>query len=206
MEIYSQKGVIVLTSTGLSSDVVRQATERYFSLLSDKSVAIITTAADGKENNKYSKLAEYQFKKLGFTVIDFVDLEISPEVKLGKYNVIYVCGGNTFKLLKYARESNFKQSTLELLERGGIYIGVSAGSIILAPTIKAATAIDPDINNVGLTDFTGLNIIDFEVHPHYEPEEEQEIVEYERTVPYKIIRLTNAQALIISQTGKDFVK
>lgn len=206
MKIYNQQGVIILTSTGLSNDVVRQTIERYFSLLSDKSVAIITTAADGKENNKYSRLAESQFRKIGFTAIDFIDFEISPEVILDNYSVIYVCGGNTFKLLKYAREVNFGGIVLKLLERGGVYIGVSAGSIILAPTIKAATTIDPDVNSVGITNFTGLNIIDFEVHPHYEPEEEQEIVEYEKTVPYKIIRLTNTQAVIITKTGRDFIK
>jgi len=206
MKINNQQGIIILTSTGLSNNAVRQAAERFFSLLSNKSVAIITTAADGKENDKYSKLAESQFRELGFTAVDFIDFEFSPGVKLDNYNVMYVCGGNTFKLLKYAREASFRKAVHELLGRGGIYIGVSAGSIILAPTIKAAATIDPDINNVGITDLDGLNMIDFEVHPHYESEEEHEILAYEKNVSYKIMRLTNTQAVIISKIGKEFIK
>jgi peptidase E len=58
------KGVIILTSTGLSSQKVRQSAKKFFDNLPHKSVAIVTTAAEGKENNKYSKLAESQFKEL----------------------------------------------------------------------------------------------------------------------------------------------
>lgn len=202
----NKKGIIILTSTGLSVEDVRQAAEKYFSELPYKSVAIVTTAAEGKENNKYSKLAESQFKDVGFNVIDFIDLENDPQADFSKYNVMYVCGGNTFKLLKYAREANFKEAIEKLLDQEGVYIGVSAGAIILAPTIKAAATIDPDPNIVGVSDFTGLSIINFEVHPHYESEEESEILEYEKTVPYKIIRLLNTQALIISGDNQEFIK
>lgn len=201
----NQKGVIILTSTGLSIGTVQQAANRYFSLLPIKSVAIITTAANGKENNKYSKLAKLQFKKLGFAVVDFIDIELNPKARLNNYNVIYVCGGNTFRLLKYAREANFKKNVSKLLERGGIYVGVSAGSIILSPTIKVAAKIDPDTNYVEIEDLTGLNILDFEIHPHYELGEEREVLAYENNSHYKVVRLTNTQALIISKAGKEFI-
>jgi dipeptidase E len=143
------KGAIILTSTGLFAQKVRQAAKKFFDNLPHKSVAIITTAAEGKENNKYSKLAESQFKELCFNVIDFVDLENNHRADFSKYNVIYVCGGNTFKLLKYAREANFKETIVDLLDRGGIYIGVSAGAIILSPTIQMAAYVNPDPNDVG---------------------------------------------------------
>ena len=202
----NKRGAIILTSTGLSADPVRRVAEKYFSALPDKSVAIVTTAADGKENNKYSKLAESQFKNAGFNVIDFVDLESDPQTDFSRYSVIYVCGGNTFKLLKYAREANFENAIEELLKHGGVYIGVSAGAIILAPTIKAAASIDPDPNIVGISDFTGLNIVNFEIHPHYEPEEESEIANYEKTTSHRVVRLTNTQALIISGGNEKLIK
>lgn len=202
----TKKGIIILTSTGLSAEPVRRAAIKYFDTLPLKSVAIVTTAAEGKENNKYSKLAETQFEELGFNTIDFVDIENNPHADFYKYSVIYACGGNTFKLLKYAREASFKEAIEKLLDRGGVYIGVSAGAIILAPTIKAAATIDPDPNIGGISDFAGLSIINFEVHPHYESEEESEIIEYEKTVPYKIVRLSNTQALIISGDNQEFIK
>ncbi len=201
------RGIIILTSTGLSAEPVRHASEKFFDSLPHKSsVAIVTTAAEGKENNKYSKLAESQFRDFGFHIIDFIDIENNSRVDFSIYSVIYVCGGNTFKLLKYARETNFKDVIIKLFERGGIYIGVSAGAIILAPTIKAAASIDPDPNVVGLNDFTGLGIINFEVHPHYDIEEESELVNYEKNISHRVVRLSNDEALIIHEGKEEFIK
>jgi len=76
----NKKGTIILTSTGLSADAVRQAAEKYFSVLPHKSVAIVTTAAEGKENNKYSKLAESQFKDTGFSVLILLISKITREL------------------------------------------------------------------------------------------------------------------------------
>jgi len=53
-----KQGVIILTSTGLSAEPVRSAAESFFNLLNSKSVAIVTTAAEGKENHRYSRLAK----------------------------------------------------------------------------------------------------------------------------------------------------
>ncbi len=201
------QGIIILTSTGLSAEPVRRASEKFFDSLPYKSVAIVTTAAEGKENNKYSKLAESQFKELDFDTIDFIDIENDPRADFSKYSVIYVCGGNTFKLLKYAREANFKDAIIKLLERGGVYIGVSAGAIILAPTIQAAASIDPDPNIVGISDFTGLGIVSFEVHPHYDSKEESEVVNYEKNTSRRVVRLSNGEALVVISEGKEeFIK
>jgi dipeptidase E len=200
-----KRGSIILTSTGISTDSVRQLTIKYFSTLPLKSVAIVTTAAEGKENNKYSKLAETQFKELGFSVVNFVDIENNPHADFSKYNVIYVCGGNTFKLLKYAREAHFKETLEELLGREGVYIGVSAGSIILAPTIQIAVSVDPEPNEIGISDLTGLNLISFEVHPHYESTQDIELSLYQKITKNKIIRISNSQALIISDSGQEVV-
>lgn len=201
-----KKGIIILTSTGMSVDSVRQVVVKYFVVLSFKSVAIVTTAAEGKDNNKYSKLAEAQFKELGFSVVDFVDIANDLRTDFSKYNVIYVCGGNTFRLLKYAREAHFKETIEKLLDRGGVYIGVSAGSIILAPTIQIAASVDPEPNEIGISDLTGLNLIDFEIHPHYEPIQDAELSFYQKVTKNKVIGISNSQALIISNSGQEVVE
>lgn len=204
----NEKGTVILTSTGLSAEPVRQAVEKYFSTLTYKSVAIVTTAADGKENNKYSKLAESQFKDVGFDVIEFIDIEKNPQADFSKYSVVYVCGGNTFKLLKYAREANFKDAIEKLLERGGIYIGVSAGAIILAPTIQIAASVDVDQNDAStdMTNFTGFSIINFEIHPHYSPDHNKELSSYQKITKNKVIKISNSEAIIINNSKQEFIK
>ena len=61
---------IFLTSTGLSDEKIRQEFMRRIGTDRTQRVAIVTTAASGKADNKYAKLAEAQFKKLGFSAVD----------------------------------------------------------------------------------------------------------------------------------------
>lgn len=196
------KGKSLLTSSGLSSENVAQKFKSLLTNPSDQKVAIVTTAADGKEQNKYSQLAKRQLEDMGFTQIDFIDLEFESDKDFSTYSVIYVCGGNTFKLLKFARETNFKNVIENLLSRDGIYVGVSAGSIIVGSSIQVAGEIEPDPNDVGLTDLTGLRITDVIILPHYRPDLENEILEFEKRHGVKVERLDDSQALLIQHNRK----
>lgn len=200
------KGFIFLTSTGLSSELV---TERFKSLFSDyknHAVAIVTTAAEEKENNKYAQLTKKQFSKMGFLRIDFIDIETDPNRDFTEYDIIYVCGGNTFKLLKFAREANFKSSIENLLKRNGVYIGVSAGGIIVGPSIEIAGEVAADKNEIGLEDLTGLGITNLIVLPHYSPEIEEETRAFEAKYGVAVERLSNSQTVLIENGGKTIIE
>ena len=197
---------IFLTSTGLSDEKIRQEFMRRIGTDRTQRVAIVTTAASGKADNKYAKLAEAQFKKLGFSAVDFIDIEFDSPKILNKYHIIYVCGGNTFYILYHLKKSGADKVLSKLLKKSDIiYIGVSAGSIVLAPTIRLAATVDPDPNDIGLTDFTGLGVIDFEIHPHYDPEQESEIINYEKNSNHKVIRLSNSQAFVLSDSKQKLI-
>lgn len=199
-------GKLLLTSTGLSSENIGKKFQTFISNPKDYSVAIVTTAAEGKETNKYSQLAQKQFLSMGFITVDFVDLETQPKKDFSLYGIIYVCGGNTFNLLKFARESNFKNSIENLLKRNGIYIGVSAGSIIVGPSIEIAGEVAGDDNVIGLEDLTGFGITNLIVLPHYSPELEEEAKAFE--TKYKVIveRISNSQALLLEDGEKILIE
>lgn len=203
---HMEKGKLLLTSTGLSSENIIQQFKSMIAKPESQVVVIVTTAAEGKENNKYSRLAKKQFNDLGFIRVDFVDLETEPTKDLSSYSIIYVCGGNTFKLLKYAREANFKVSIKNLLKRGGIYIGVSAGSIIVGPSIKIAGEVVADENEVGLKDLTGLGITDLIIFPHYSPELEKDIRAFEAKQDVAIERISDSQAVLVQNDKKIILK
>jgi dipeptidase E len=196
-------GKIVLTSTGLSSENIKNYCINLFSNLAKKSVAIITTAAENKENNKYSKLAYEQFKNLSFSNIEFVDLEVYSG-ELDSFSVIYVCGGDTFKLIKAAQNSNFSKQIINLLERGGIYIGVSAGSIILGNSVKIAVDVAPDEDHDSsiLDNFEGLKILNVDIHPHYSKNDDVELENYKRNIDYEIETIDNSEAIIFENYKK----
>ena len=52
----------------------------------------------------------------------------------------------------------------------GVIAGLSAGGLIMTPTIKLAgqAGLHPDENEVGLRDLRGLGLVDFEFSPHYD--------------------------------------
>ncbi len=200
------KGFIFLTSTGLTSENVFLKFRSFVPNPKDIFVAIVTTAAEGKSENKYSQLAKRQFEKLGFVTVDFVDLETDPQKDFSSYEVIYVCGGNTFKLLKFARDADFKSSIENLLERDGIYIGVSAGSIIVGPSIAIAGEVESDENDIGLEDLTGFKITNLIILPHYFSKIEKEVVAFENKYSVKVKRLSNSQAILIENGQETLVE
>lgn len=195
-------GKLLLTSTGLSSETVVKTFLDITNDIKSKSVAIITTAAEDKEKDKYSQLSKQQLIKIGFSDIDFVDFEAESQKDLSKYEIIYVVGGNTFKLLKFARIANFGLSIKKLLQRDGIYVGVSAGSSIVGPSIQIAGEIEPDPNDVGLEDFTGLNITELIILPHYTIEIEKETKEFEIRHNVKVERISDSQAILVENGQK----
>ncbi len=192
----TNKGILLLTSAGFFNPKV---VDKFIEIMGDpkiKRVAIITTASEGKETNVYSKLAKDQLDKMGFGSVDFIDLETQGANSVSDYDVVYVCGGNTFKLLKFARETNFKDVIWGILNRGGVYIGVSAGSLLVGPSVQIANEIAPDKNDVEIADFSGLKITDLTIFPHYDPKYEAEIESFETRNNVKVTRLTNNQAVI----------
>jgi len=197
-----KSGIIFLTSTGLSSSVVFDKFKEIVSLKKINKAVIVTTAAEGKDNNQYSQLALSQLKAAGLSKVDFYDLEKDGHKPLSEYNIIYVCGGNTFKLMKFAKTTGFDKEIKALLKRGGVYIGVSAGSIVLGPSIKIADEINPDKNEVELTDLTGFNIVDFSVFPHYSNDFEEDIKKFEIKNNLKVERIDNSHAILIQDNNK----
>jgi dipeptidase E len=195
-------GTIFLTSTGLSSKSVYDKFVEIKNSKNLKKAVMITTASTDKENNQYNQMGLSQLKSAGIEVVDFYDFENDEPKDLSSYDVIYVCGGNTFKLMKFSREANFDKDIKSLLERGGVYVGVSAGSLIVGPSIQIANEVHSDRNEVGLIDFSGFNIIDLIIFPHYSPDIEEEIKLFEGKNNVKVERIDNSQAILIENSEK----
>lgn len=200
-----QQGYLLLTAAGFYNPKILQFVLDRVSK-EEAQVALVTTAAENKEHNKYSQLAKSQFEEAGFKHVDFVDLEVTPHFSFTPYTIIYVCGGNTFTLMKYAREAHFGEAVTELCKRNGIYIGVSAGSVIAGPSIQIAAELAPDINEVGLSDMTGMLLTDAVIYPHYEEKDEVSVNAFENKYSVSVTRLTNSQALLVSGNEKQILE
>ncbi|ABX43695.1 Type 1 glutamine amidotransferase-like domain-containing protein [Lachnoclostridium phytofermentans] len=151
-------------------DVANLFPEFASSDLTEKTVTFIPTAALHEKMNFYVKSGRKALEKLGLKVDE---LEISTATqsdilsKLQNNDFIYVSGGNTFFLLQELRRVGADKIIMEQIESGKIYIGESAGSMILSPNIEYVKDMDDYKKANDLTNFNALNIIDFYPLPHY---------------------------------------
>lgn len=197
---------LFLTSAGLPPE-----TAPYFAELLDKDpqelkLAMIPTAGYPKIDPILLNEAKEGLEKSGFQ-IEVIDLKVDdPKViknKLEKTDIINVGGGNTFFLLYWVRKCGLDKYLGELLDQEKIYVGVSAGSIIMGPSIESAGwGQEPDENVVGLKDLTGLNFVPFAISPHYVAADESLLKEKAKTVNYPIIAINDTQAVQV--IGNDY--
>ena len=95
----------------------------------------------------------------------------------------------------------------ELLKQGKLYVGVSAGSIILGPSIEFVNwpVGIPDVNKVNLIDLTGLNIVPFAIFPHFKEEHRPVLEENAKTVSYPMYALTDTQTVLVEGNNYQLV-
>ena len=193
---------IILTSSGFSNPEIMKKVEEYFDeKLSDKKVAIITTASEDKEKNEFAILAYSQFREMGLENVIFFDIEKQNPRELSDFDIIYVNGGNTYYLLDWTRKSGFDSVVKEFLQKSGLYIGVSAGSIVAGPSIEILNYTKGDLNSIGITDYSAMALVRKSIVPHYTEIREKAILEYEEESGIEVVRLADGMALIGSADG-----
>lgn len=99
-------------------------------------------------------------------VATWTSLEGHSAAELGRFDLLHVGGGNTFRLLDEIRRHSFLDPVRDFVRSGGSYYGGSAGAVVACEDIVVAATHDP--NDVGLVDLTGLALVPtYSVLPHY---------------------------------------
>lgn len=200
---------LFLSSAGLQPET----TEKFLKLLGkspkETRVCFIATASKPEEDKWYIDQDKKRLSELGFGYEE-LDLEEENEKSLDKklknFDVIFVEGGNTFYLLKYAKKSGFGNTLKRFLDNGGVYLGVSAGTIIMGKNIKSSQiyydlAGQGDKNIVDLKDLTGLDFVPYIFCVHINKKDINIIKDYATETSYPIVCLSDSQALLVN--GKD---
>jgi len=170
-------------------------------------ILFVPTAAITPEELFYIEKSKQELFQMGIKEEQLHILTLdSPvdEKEIARSDVLYVCGGNTFHLLQIIRETNFTQFIKKFIAQGKLYFGVSAGSIILGPSIEIAVPFDE--NKEKMDNFTGLGLIQDVLSPHFVPEEKKLIDEYRAKLPYPITPLTDQQAFLVTDEESKIVE
>ena len=156
---------LLLTSSGITNESLKKTLKN---LVGGKiKTAFISTAANDVDDDKTWLIKNFQeFHELGY--VDIIDIAVLPQKtwlkRISKVNVIAMGGGDTSYLIKKIRENGFDKELPKLLEQK-VYVGISAGSIILSEYIWASSEFLYDCKKE--TTPKGLNYIDFNFRPHY---------------------------------------
>lgn len=103
--------------------------------------------------------------------------------KLLKANILVISGGNTFVLLDNLRKSGLNKAIKEFVKKDNFVLaGMSAGALVLTPSIKISELIGSSENSRGIKDLTGLNIVDIEIFPHFDREKHDDLLKKYKTI------------------------
>lgn len=135
----------------------------------------------------------------GFTDITIFKLNSEHFIADKNYDVIYVCGGNTFVYLDRIRKSGLDKFIIDSVRNNkSIYVGVSAGSIIVGPSIKTASiGSEGDLNEINLKLLLGLQLVDFLIFPHFTNKDLTNIKDLEKRTALPVLRLADNEAVFI---------
>lgn len=134
-----------------------------------KTVSFIPVASKVEKMDFFVAGAMKAFRKLGMEV-DELDIstlgrdELSRRLAVNDY--IYVSGGNTFYLLQELIKSGADMLIKDAIAKGTVYIGESAGSVILAKNIEYVKLMDDPAKAPDLVSFESLGLVDFYPVPH----------------------------------------
>lgn len=113
--------------------------------------------------DEYHAKVAARFSEIGIRV-DAIHNFADPIAAVRAAQAIVVGGGNTFNLLKTIQDNGLIEAIrVRVLQDGVPYVGWSAGSNMTCPTICTTN----DMPIVEPMSFKALNLIPFQINPHY---------------------------------------
>ena len=199
---------LLLTSQGTTNDkVMNELIKLCGKNPHQTKILFITTASKPIENPDYMYEESKRLNETGFDVKEYdIEGKLANEIKkeIDKNDIVFVIGGEPFYLLKVVRETGFDK-IIKNLSNDKLYVGASAGTYIVCPSVEMGLWKKTNRNTYGLTDFTGVGLVDFMVMAHYEEKYKELFQDKTRNAHYKVYALTDNQAISVSGRKLKFI-
>ncbi len=190
---------LLLTSNGLTSAALKKV---FIELLVKPPAEAVVVMMHAIRSPGDIKALTAIFMRLGIKKSNIHYVDIRTHATLPKaFDVFFACGGNTFYILQRTRALGFDAVIKEFVREGGLYVGLSAGSIIAGKTIEiAGWGSEGDRNYLGLCDLRGLDLTDIAVFPHYKNRFRREVRDFAKHISYPVVALRDRQAIAVTGT------
>ncbi|ABV86924.1 Type 1 glutamine amidotransferase-like domain-containing protein [Shewanella pealeana] len=134
-------------------------------------------ASQPDPQREYFQQTKMLYKTCGAELSVYLELEAGFSQhaldQLLDCDAIQLSGGDTYRFLKALKSRKLLPVLRQYAINGGALVGVSAGAMIMTPSIASASLCG-DINNCELEDLNALNLVDFLFAPHIELHVSQE--------------------------------
>ncbi|MCF7910529.1 peptidase E [Candidatus Pacearchaeota archaeon] len=140
--------------------------------------------------------------------IKYINLTLEEDITKFELNdVLYVCGGNTYYILNRIKKLGLESLMKNLVKKGSLYLGVSAGSIIAGEDIKIARYVsEGDKNEIGLRDLSGLGFTNISIFPHFREDLLSKVEVFRKKVKYPVQTLKDGEAVLINNKKIKVIK
>lgn len=158
------KLLLISNSTNPGEPYLDYPRHRIKEFLGDKHVKalFIPYAAVTFSYDDYELKVRDRFREIGHDLIS-IHHYTDPVSAVQNASAIVVGGGNTWMLLKLLRDNKLIDPVRKKVLAGTPYIGWSAGSNVACPTLRTTN----DMPVVRPSSFRALNLIPFQINPHY---------------------------------------
>jgi dipeptidase E len=206
----------------LSSFRLGDHPERLVGLLPDSPrVAVIANAIDAEEPGLRAEKVAAELTWLTDLGLHAEELDLRDYwgdsghhllARLTQYDGVWVRGGNVFVLRVAMARSGADKVLPELIgSESLVYAGYSAGSCVLAPSLRGLELCDDPAQVDGEVIWAGLGVLDHAIVPHLDspghPETElvEKVAELYRRTGEPFLALRDGQALVIDGVTRDLV-
>jgi len=115
------------------------------------------------DRDAYATSAKERFQRMGHELAS-IHTAKDPKQAVVDTDVVFIGGGNTFRLLKALYDLDLLEVIRRRVAAGMPYVGSSAGSNVAGPTIKTTK----DMPIVQPPSFDALGLVPFQISPHFQ--------------------------------------
>lgn len=162
---------LLLTSSGFANDAtVKTLVELVGKPLVETTIVFVPTASNVESGDKSWFIKDLvQIKGLGFKTISIADISAVEEdvwrPQFEAADVLFFEGGDTYHLMSWVRKSGLEKMLPEMF-KSKVWVGVSAGSMILGTDLNLRLSNILYGENVEQEPMRGLGYVDFYFFPH----------------------------------------
>lgn len=185
----------------------KSITKKYLSKMVSNKIIFIPTAGNVEPYTGFIDEGIEMLKSLGYE-LEIIDISKFDEDYLKdrflKTECICISGGNTFYLLQELKKKNLVDVLFKRIKEGLLYIGESAGAIIMSKSIEYNQIMDDKSIASELDNYGGLNVFDHYVLPHigeypFEETTQKTLDIYQDKIP--LVPINNKEAILVDNNG-----